>query len=297
MTKPQRSALPLQFRGIRAGLALLSHLSPTLTAKIANQLWSKTSRFPEPKREARWLAQAVWKSVRVNQQRIQLYQWGDPGGVPVLLIHGWNGRAAQLGNFALALSEQGYRVIGFDAPAHGRSPGKQTNVFAIGTVINAILDQEGTFAGAISHSFGGLCLLHAATQTNATKFNKLVCIAMPYNLESLFDQFVATLRLQRKVSSRQNLLLQKQFGDDVWERISVSCMSKKLTAPGLIIHDRRDKYISLEAGRRVARTWKNSELIESDGLGHHRILRDDHIVATVVKFLGSSDAQKTSNNG
>ena len=44
----------------------------------------------------------------------------------VLLVHGWSGTSTQLVAFADKLLENGYMVISFDGPAHGKSTGKTT---------------------------------------------------------------------------------------------------------------------------------------------------------------------------
>ena len=282
---PQRRKTPLQLTIIRAGLNLLSRISPALTAKIANQLWFKTRRFAEPKREADWLKDANWTSIQVEKQRIQLYQWGHPENDVVLLVHGWNGRAAQLGKFALALVENGYRVIGFDAPGHGRSEGKQTNLPAISAVIKAIYAQEGEFSAAISHSFGGLCLLHAATEEEPVNVKKFVCIAAPHNAEVLLDYFASVLHLQPTVVEQQKNQLEKLFGKDIWQRFSIASMSAELDPPGLIIHDEKDKEVPVSIGRKIDQVWENSTFVETTGLGHQRILRDDRVVEIIVGFI------------
>src|SRR5690349_395790 len=53
--------------------------------------------------------------------------WGE--GPPVLLVHGWAGRGTQLGEFVAPLVAAQRRVVALDAPAHGDSPGTQTNVW------------------------------------------------------------------------------------------------------------------------------------------------------------------------
>lgn len=40
------------------------------------------------------------------------------------MVHGWSGRGTQMSKIAEALVEQGYRIISFDAPAHGKADGK-----------------------------------------------------------------------------------------------------------------------------------------------------------------------------
>ena len=58
-------------------------------------------------------------------------------GSTVLMVHGWNGRGAQLGAFAPELVHAGFRVVTFDTPAHGRSPGRATNLPEISEAIQA----------------------------------------------------------------------------------------------------------------------------------------------------------------
>src|SRR5690606_37822905 len=58
-------------------------------------------------------------------------RWGREGPL-VLALHGWEGRAAQFRTLAARLVPMGYRVLALDAPAHGRSPGREADpvVFA-----------------------------------------------------------------------------------------------------------------------------------------------------------------------
>jgi alpha-beta hydrolase superfamily lysophospholipase len=51
----------------------------------------------------------------------------------ILLVHGWSGRGTQLFKIADELLKQGYSTISFDAPAHGKSPGKTIMVDFITT--------------------------------------------------------------------------------------------------------------------------------------------------------------------
>jgi pimeloyl-ACP methyl ester carboxylesterase len=53
----------------------------------------------------------------------------------------------------------------------------------------------------------------------------------------------------------------------------------------LVVHDRDDREVPIEHGRRLAATWPLAELRETDGLGHRRILRDPNVVATAVAFV------------
>ena len=48
-------------------------------------------------------------------------EWGDRGGRPVILIHGWPLNADSLDRLAMKLAEAGHRVINYDRRGMGRS--------------------------------------------------------------------------------------------------------------------------------------------------------------------------------
>jgi alpha-beta hydrolase superfamily lysophospholipase len=60
----------------------------------------------------------------------------------ILLIHGWSGRGTQLCSIADCFVKKGYTTISFDAPAHGKSPGKTSDMTEF---IATILELERKF--------------------------------------------------------------------------------------------------------------------------------------------------------
>lgn len=93
-------------------------------------------------------------------------------------MHGWHGRGAQLGAFAAPLVAAGFRVVAFDAPAHGRTPGASTN---LPEVSEALLKVAAAFAplhGVIAHSFGVASTLTAMTQGLAPQ--RVVAVSAPW---------------------------------------------------------------------------------------------------------------------
>jgi TAP-like protein len=55
--------------------------------------------------------------------------------------------------------------------------------------------------------------------------------------------------------------------------------------PTLIVHDRGDARVPVSNARRIAEAWPGARLIETRGLGHHRILRDHGVRRLVDRFL------------
>lgn len=282
MVTKNNSTLPFMLRMMRFNVRILTFLSPPLAARLVNYLWFKTRRYDEPKREQKYLQTAIWQTLRVNDKTIQLYIWGENNKPTVLLVHGWNGRGAQLGAFTESFVEEGYRVITFDAPGHGRSSAKSTNLPEISRVIQNIAKEFGPLKTGIAHSFGGLCLMHAVTE--GIKIDKAVFIGTAFNAERLVEVFSRILDVQPKIIERHKKLLEQQFGEDLWDRFSMPKMVKKTTIQGLIIHDEDDDSVPVERSKMIAKEWENSELVLTIGLGHRRILRDKMIIKKVTEF-------------
>jgi hypothetical protein len=104
---------------LRFGMGLTGRLAPELAARIAARMFVTPRRHQRPPREREVLA---WGQRIEEAGGLVGWTWGE--GPPVLLMHGWEGRAAQLGAFVGPLVAAGLKVVGYDAPAHGESAGK-----------------------------------------------------------------------------------------------------------------------------------------------------------------------------
>ncbi|WP_231668320.1 alpha/beta hydrolase [Ralstonia solanacearum] len=71
-----------------------------------------------------------------------------------MLCHAWGGRGTQLADFVPALLARGYEVLAFDAPGHGDSDGKQTDMVAYTRLIAWMAERFGPLHAIIGHSFG-----------------------------------------------------------------------------------------------------------------------------------------------
>ena len=117
-------ATPVLLRILRLVFRSGGLIAPALTGRLACRLWYQTTRFPLPALEKNALLDADVKRQEINGSTVASYAWGDTGAW-VLLIHGWNGRGTQLSAFVKPLLHSGFRVLAFDAPAHGKSSGKR----------------------------------------------------------------------------------------------------------------------------------------------------------------------------
>jgi pimeloyl-ACP methyl ester carboxylesterase len=58
------------------------------------------------------------------------------------------------------LSEPGYRVVTFDAQAHGRSSGSHVDFIEFAEAVQAVRNSIGLIEALIAHSFGAAASLH-----------------------------------------------------------------------------------------------------------------------------------------
>ncbi len=266
---------------------LFRWLGPVLPGPVSRMMyffWFRTYRYPMPIREQHWLKSARQSHIEFDQHDICLYQWGR--GKTILLAHGWNGRATQLGGFVEPLLAQGFAVLGFDAPGHGQSSGRSTSAVQIARLI-ARLDREyGPFEAVIAHSLGVPAALYAATHENL-RLHALVGIGSPGSLPYLINKYADTMRIPAAVTGQFLVRLQREFGDDWEQRLDITHMAGQLDAStrALIIHDNDDLDIPASIGQHIAGSIPGAGFVLTSGLGHRRILRSAAVTGLVVQFI------------
>ncbi len=282
-------ALPMAVVALRLLFKLSGVVAPALAARFASYLWFRPWRIrrfrPQrirlPAREQALLGRAQYTPMHHAGKRIAVYQWGK--GSTVMLVHGWSGRGAQLGEFVEPLVAAGYRVVAFDAPAHGRSDGRDTTLPEISEVMLRLVSEFSPVHAVIAHSFGVPCVLFALRQQGFAR--RVVAFSTPATLEGLGEKFSGTLGLSPRTVQILRDMLVRRFGEDMWTRFSVQKMAPNIGLPALIIHDRDDRDIPWREGEAVARAWPHARFLRTEGLGHSRILRDPQVIDRVVGFL------------
>jgi pimeloyl-ACP methyl ester carboxylesterase len=210
-----------------------------------------------------------------------------------MLVHGWSGRGAQLGEFVEPLVAAGYRVVAFDAPAHGRSDGRDTAMPEISEAILRLASEFGPVHAVIAHSFGVACVLFTLQQQGFAR--RVVAFSPPASLEGLMERFSRTLALSPRTVQILRHMLVRRFGEDVWTRFSALNMARSAGLPALVIHDRDDRDVPWREGEAVSRAWPHARFLRTEGLGHRRILRDPEVIDRVVRFLVQEGHGKCSN--
>lgn len=289
--------LRLHVTGVRAQaawLALLGSVAPSLAGELACRRWFAPYRFRRPPRERVWLNSAQREYVACHEDcTVTLYRWGRKGP-RVLLMHGWNGRATQLSAFIEPLLQAGYQVIAFDAPAHGNSPGKRTDLIEIAHALRSVSVRYGPFEGIIAHSFGVAVTTYALRHLGVAA-HRVVGLSPPGRMPYLFNNFCELLRLPRRAREAFEQRVMERFGKDVWEQLSPEANVELLeNVPGLLIHDNDDREVTPSQAEILHQAWPGSHLLRTDGLGHRRILRAPVVIAHTVRFLQRGQIPETA---
>lgn len=280
----RRATQRLAVFGLRSMRFLFSRLGgvlPGLMGRWACRLWFRTRRFPESAAGKRATGRAECSTLAVAGIPVALYSWG--AGPVVVFLHGWSGRGSQAAAFVGPLTQAGYRVIAFDAPGHGETPGNKTNIFECVAVLQTLAREYGPLHGAITHSFGGMVLAYAMRHGIAVE--RAVCINAPADIDFLLESFAETLSLHPAVLGVLRRRLAQRFDENFHESLSTRVNVQKLTTPALIIHDMDDASVPWRQGELIAAAWPGARFLKTRGLGHGRILRDAATVQAVVEFI------------
>ena len=262
---------------------LISFISPKLITLFAAKLFTTPIKHKIPKRELEMDHNSIQKLIKIPaiDKEVVLYQYGK-SEKKILLVHGWSGRGTQLFKIADELLEAGYSTISFDAPAHGKSPGKKTIMVDFIATILEIDKQFGPFEAAIGHSLGGMSVLNAIKK--GLKVNHAVVIGSGDIVEDIMDDFVAKLELKPKISTLLRLHFEKKYKEDM-NSYSAFLAAKETTIPVLVIHDNNDADVPVKAGIHIHKYLKNGELLLTDGLGHRKILGNPKVIEKTVQFI------------
>jgi pimeloyl-ACP methyl ester carboxylesterase len=285
------------YRLLRLAMEHLGPVVPGVAARVAERLYYRPRRHGTPARERSVLARADRSRVKTSVGRLALYTWEADDGTAVfpwearrtvLLVHGWEGRATQLHAFVEPLLARGFRVIGLDAPAHGRSPGVEIDVDSYAQALCEVVDAVGPVDAVIAHSMGGASTL-AALQ-NALELQAVVLVGSPSTFSWVVDSFVSLAHLPRAVSEAFLARVEARQGADVWDRLHATALAQN-SVRALIVHDDDDHEVSVQHAETLAAEWPHAELLRTQGLGHRRVLRDPAVVEAVVTFLDAIECK------
>jgi esterase/lipase len=260
-------------------IKLLSIISPKSAANLALKLFSHPRRNKRCDDEMKYLS--TGKQVTFKSQR-KARTWGK--GPVIWVLHGWESRGSTFYKLIPLLIEKGYRVVAWDGPAHGDSPGKVSNVVDHPRALAVDMNEE-LFAepvAMIGHSFGG------AAFAIFSKIHKLpaktVIISAPTRINGVFNRFFKMIKLGKKSQDIFTFQSEEKTGYKLSE-ISLVDNDFSQLSDTLVIHDKGDDIIPYDDFIALKNTWQSGQFITTENLGHRKTIKEENILKKILNFI------------
>jgi pimeloyl-ACP methyl ester carboxylesterase len=262
---------------------VLQLLSTNLVVEFAKKIFTTPIKYKIPKREFEMdqNSNQYYLNIPSIDKKVMIYEYGD-SPKKVLLVHGWSGRGTQLVKIAEKLLELGYSTISFDAPAHGKSPGKNSIMLEFIESILEIEKKYGQFDFIIGHSLGGMATLNAIKR--GFKAQKAVIIGSGDSVNDILNNFVEKLKLKKEISNEMRISFEKKFNEPM-ESYSAYVAAKDVVIPVLVMHDYDDDDVPYTAAVNIHQHLESGSLLLTKGLGHRKILGDKYVISKIEEFI------------
>ncbi|NJN34663.1 MAG: alpha/beta hydrolase [Saprospiraceae bacterium] len=273
---------------IHFGITAVSFVAPNFAANWAYRL------FTTPRWKARHLrTDEVIEAAKISDfsfdnQQVKCYDWGETTAPIVLLAHGWESRGTALRMYVKPLLGLNFRVVAFDAIAHGDSTGKTNNLAKNAQTMAALIQSLGGVHAVIGHSFGCSSIVFALQFVNPKlRIDRLVFLAVPHSTKHIakhyFDAFKIPARVRRLFIQKVEQLAQMPI-----EQIDVAKAYPSVNVGKLLlIHDEKDDVTSIKAAYNVVNVWQNAHLLVTEGYGHFRIAKNPDVIKRLVEFIAN----------
>ena len=269
---------------IRTKFKLLTAISKKKAAEKAFELFCTPQRRnikPLPK----IFEQSESLQFRLDGILMQGWRWNNPSERKVLILHGYESSVTNFDRYVKPLIKNGYEVLAFDAPAHGRSGGKKITAPLYKRMIQEIHKRFGPVQSYVAHSFGGLAVSLALEETSHTDAYKLVLIAPAAETTTAVDSFFRFLRLDPTIRQPFEKIIIKSGGVSS-EWYSIRRAMQHIQAKVLWVQDEDDEITPfIDVLKVKAENYPNINFVITKGLGHRRIYRDNKVVKQIIDFL------------
>lgn len=243
--------------------------------------------FFTPRRRAKRYVPAEWRRMTVEGLAV----WTTGYGPTVLLVHGWEGSAADFVPLATALAAKGCRAAVVDLPAHGRSRGRSTTLPDCMRALSMVADALGGVHAIVGHSFGAMATALAVAESHVAA-RRVVLFAPVATPEQYIAPFSRIIGLPAERADGVVRQIEQRVGRSV-ESFDVRRAVRHLVVPSLIFHATQDRVAEYAYAREIADAWPGCRLVICDGQGHRRLLANPDTIAEAVDFVKTGTAAPT----
>lgn len=272
----------------RIKLRAIELIFPAKAAEAAFELFctpyskQKGYKMPEVFKQAEKLSFAL------KDYHIVGFRWKPAvsNGYKVLICHGFDSSSYKFERYITSLSDEGFEVLAFDAPAHGSSSGKTITALIYRDMILEANAAYGPFSGIIAHSFGGIAVALAIEELKDNSVKRLVLVAPATETTRSLNDFCRYLNISDKLKEGLEKLI-VQIGGKPSSWYSVARIIQSVSIPTLWIHDKKDRitpYEDMEFLTKLGLPFVKFEITE--GLGHS-LYQENNIAEYIIAFIST----------
>lgn len=286
----QTKVLPLSLRASGWLLSNLGRPFPGMTARIFLRLYMTPPKRKINAAQLETRSKATVQPITLSQYPfdptpilINTYRWGKPGK-KILVLHGWGDTGLSFGPLVDTLVAAGYEVIAYDAPAHGYSGGKRTNLPQLMHILDQFLRLEGDIYGIVAHSMGALnAALTLARKENVIQ--KLVLVSPSLSAPAFFNDAFEIFNIRPEVATRTYGLIRTRLKEDL-QTLDLHRYINQIRAEQILLvydeHDQMVKYTDIES---FLQQYSPIQSFRIKGQGHFRIMKNPLVISRIADFL------------
>jgi predicted alpha/beta-fold hydrolase len=259
------------------------HIAPGRVSKLMREKGFRVKPFHLSEDQQALLQRAHSFNLEFNQNKIRVFEWGT--GPVILLVHGWAGRALQLDSLISALLSKGYKVVAFDQKGHGESSSRFSSYPEIVRGTDLVSAHYGkALYGIVGHSIGSNAMFKVS-ETFAYKL-KIAAISPTGDILNMLDDIRVKMGIYKKLLAHVVRLIEADSGLLLAELNKLDY--KKIARHDvLLVHDKFDKINKVYASHEIHRNLHGSSLMQTEMLGHSRILGNQAVVDRVVAHFNA----------
>jgi pimeloyl-ACP methyl ester carboxylesterase len=278
----------LQF--LRTKFKTIGKLSPSVAGKLAFNLFCtpypkyKKTKAPAIFHQATKLAVQVTGGLTIKG-----YEWksNKSNGKTVLICHGYASHFYKFDQYIQPLLKNGFRVLGFDAPAHGQSEGKYINAAVYKDAVEHIIKVCGPIDHFMGHSLGGLTLALVAESMPNQEAHKFVLIAPATKTTTTLESYFNMMRLTKAVREGFFANLSKLTPLPI-TYFEADRALENYKGQVFWVHDQGDRVCPIKDLEKFKATApENIKFLITNGLGHNKVYKTPEIVDQIVAFLSA----------
>lgn len=283
----------LKLQLTKTGLALGALLTPY---SVMNYLWGKMftarKRSLKPPHE-KILAQAEQGSFEVTlfdnaKVKLTTYSWGE-GERTLLLLHGWESKAADYYKLIPLLVARGYKVLSLDFPAHGHSEGVQTSLPEFIKVVQTYMSQHPIIETIIAHSLGGTAAATWLNEQHNAQLKQLIMIGSPIIPKNFFEGAFNFFGIRNNVKALFYDKARHKFGKGIEDfALQNELNTSKQTTQVYGLYDIKDKVVSIEEVKAYVTQNPTIQMQYFDGVGHHQMIKNSEVIQVCVDILAKA---------